>query len=94
MMPKACASFGSEISVTAPIDWYGAVVHRCKAMVHQCNGMVHHWCTNHGDGKFGRRTALTPAAVIHLTHNSIVKRSLGNIRLRIRSLALQRTYDP
>ena len=50
MMPKACASFGSEISVTAPIDWCGAqmqssigIVHECKAMVHECNAMVHHW---------------------------------------------------
>ena len=35
--------------------------------LHQRKVVLVPWCTNHADGKFGRRTAPTPAAVIHQT---------------------------
>ena len=82
MMPKACASFGSEISDTAQMP------ECCNTLLLWTNPPT----TEHGDGKFGRRTAPTPAAaIIHQTQfNRKEKPEKDPAELE----SLQRTYDP
>ena len=82
MMPKTRASFGSEISDTAPMLW-------CIALL---------LCTNppgadRGAGKFVRRTAPTPAAaVIHHTQFNRKEKPEKDPSAELEPL--QRTYDP
>ena len=82
MRPKALASFGSEISDTAPML-------RCSNALLLCTNPA---TTDRGDGKFVRRTAPTPAAPVidHTQFNRKEKPEKDPAELE----SLRRTYDP